>query len=365
MVGGRHQLAGMTLSNSSYSYFPKYVAIGGCGNNRGSVYPDNPINAVETFNDNYETWNMASPTTTVKASAAAGGNLVIGGYPSSGSVESYNRFDGTWSTRPNLITPRTSGHAAAGQPGTSNVVVFGGSNTEEYNGTAWAEGGALSISRYALGGAGTQNAALAFGGYSYCICTEEYNGTTWSPGGAMIFGRGDLAGGGYQDSALAFGGIYGTACSETEAYDGSNWTSKADMLLALQSLGGGAKGDGGSLNSALAFGGFQYANIYGTTQTSKYCSVNFNRSAFNFDSTNNTVATGSFLGSLRGTLDGTATHAYEANSAITATSASYVEADSVDWSALTHYTADAAAAAAGVPIGGLYRNGNFIVIRLT
>ena len=308
---------------------------------------------------------MASPTITVKSNAAAGGNLVIGGSPSSGSVEVYSRFNDVWSSVSNLITPRQYGHAAAGQPGTSDVVVFGDSNTEEYNGSAWSTGNAINTTRDRLGGAGTQNAALAFGGYSYNTCTEEYNGTTWSPGGAMINGRGDLAGGGYQDSALAFGGIYGTACSETEAYDGSNWTSKADMLLALQSLGGGAKVDGGSLNSALAFGGFQYANIYGTTQTSKYCSVNFNRSAFNFDSTNNTVATGSFLGSLRGTLDGTATHAYEANSAITATSASYVEADSVDWSALTHYNDDAAAAAAGVPIGGLYRNGNFIVIRLT
>ena len=96
--------------------------------------------------------------------------------------------------------------------------------------------------------------------------------------------------------------------------------------MPLDSLGGGRQVDS-SATTALAFGGFNYSSgPYGTAQTNKYCSVSFNRSAFNFDSTNNTVATGSFLGSLKGTLDGTATYAYEANSAIsatTATSASY------------------------------------------
>jgi hypothetical protein len=36
--------------------------------------------------------------------------------------------------------------------------------TESYNGSAWTAGGALGAGRYSLAGAGTNTAALAFGG---------------------------------------------------------------------------------------------------------------------------------------------------------------------------------------------------------
>jgi hypothetical protein len=40
--------------------------------------------------------------------------------------------------------------------------------------------GSLNTARYLLGGAGTQTAALAFGGYlTITGATEEYNGATW------------------------------------------------------------------------------------------------------------------------------------------------------------------------------------------
>jgi hypothetical protein len=46
---------------------------------------------------------------------------------------------------------------------------------------AWATGGNLNTARYALGGAGTQTAALAFGGNPpdpSVALTESYNGTS-------------------------------------------------------------------------------------------------------------------------------------------------------------------------------------------
>jgi hypothetical protein len=58
-------------------------------------------------------------------------------------------------------------------------------------------------------GAGTQTAALGFGGYSHPItgATEEYDGSTWtsSPTG-LNTAREQLAGCGTQTAALAFGG---------------------------------------------------------------------------------------------------------------------------------------------------------------
>jgi hypothetical protein len=55
--------------------------------------------------------------------------------------------------------------------------------TEEYNGTSWTSGGSLVTARDQLAGAGTQTAALAFGGYDGTVntgATEEYNGSTWT-----------------------------------------------------------------------------------------------------------------------------------------------------------------------------------------
>ena len=49
----------------------------------------------------------------------------------------------------------------------------------------WASGGALNTARYELGSAGTQGATLAFGGDipgGHTANSEEYNGTSWAEG---------------------------------------------------------------------------------------------------------------------------------------------------------------------------------------
>jgi hypothetical protein len=47
---------------------------------------------------------------------------------------------------------------------------------------AWATGNNMNTAREGLAGAGTQTAALAFGGNvpPYTGATEEYNGTSWT-----------------------------------------------------------------------------------------------------------------------------------------------------------------------------------------
>ena len=51
--------------------------------------------------------------------------------------------------------------------------------TEEYDGVAWAAGGALATARSEVAGAGTQTAGLCMGGYTGAISavTEEYSWT--------------------------------------------------------------------------------------------------------------------------------------------------------------------------------------------
>jgi hypothetical protein len=67
----------------------------------------------------------------------------------------------------------------------------------------------LNTARESLAGAGTQTAALGFGGYITAVtaATEEYDGTSWSPGGSLNTARWIIAGVGTQTAALAFGGL--------------------------------------------------------------------------------------------------------------------------------------------------------------
>jgi hypothetical protein len=129
--------------------------------------------------------------------------------------------------------------------------------TEEYNGISWSNAtGALNIAGGA--GAGTQNAALYFGGYSYpgayllSSATREYNGSSWSTGGSLITARMLLTGTGTQNEALAIGGgDYGNSavCSNTEEYNGTSWsnTSAYGTFNCAAAVG--------TQNAALAFGG--------------------------------------------------------------------------------------------------------------
>jgi hypothetical protein len=53
--------------------------------------------------------------------------------------------------------------------------IFSGA-TEEYDGSTWTTSPASLATARNLGGAGTQTAALAFGGYSPTTATEEWTG---------------------------------------------------------------------------------------------------------------------------------------------------------------------------------------------
>ena len=148
--------------------------------------------------------------------------------------------------------------AGAGASNTAALAfggLFGGVSyacTETYNGSTWSAGGALSTARYSLAGAGTNTAALAFGGSSPVrACTETYNGTSWSAGGALITARSDLAGAGTNTAALAFGGGgNGPIISCTEAYNGTSWSAGGALITARYQLAGA-----GTNTAALAFGG--------------------------------------------------------------------------------------------------------------
>ena len=124
---------------------------------------------------------------------------------------------------------------------------------------AWSTGGNLSTARRALRGAGTQTAALAFGGITTAVTgvTESYDGTSWTEVNDLTTARQNFGSAGIQTSALAFGGYTGTAYTGvTESWNGTSWTEVAD----LNNNRGYQAGAGVDNTSALSFGGYLTAS---------------------------------------------------------------------------------------------------------
>ncbi len=183
--------------------------------------------------------------------------------------------------------------------GSQNAFAYTGGNydhedsqlgeTFEYDGSAFSDASAdLTQVRGGLGSAGTQNAGVVFGGYSCqmlpapvattCLdCTEEYNGTAWSTAEAMNQGRSLVGGQGTQNASLAFGGArcagtyFNIDYSCVEEYDGTDWAAgnvfNAYVNAPTNSACGGASiaASGGSQNSTLIMGGGEaYYAAYNT-----------------------------------------------------------------------------------------------------
>ena len=203
------------------------------------------------------------------------GALVGGHHPNIPTAvsASHETYDGSsWSEAGDLNTGR--GYQATASKGTTTAALcFGGfinpetapnpfgavgnkDESEEYNGTSWSEGDDLvgTGSQYG-GGAGTQTAALAFGGddgSSKLATTESYNGTSWTEVGDLNTGRARVMAGGTEDVAIAAGGTSGSYIGNTEQWDSTSWTEVADLSVAR---GTGASGVTASATDGFVAGG--------------------------------------------------------------------------------------------------------------
>ena len=137
--------------------------------------------------------------------------------------------------------------------------------TEEYNGTSWSPGGALNTARYMVRGAGTQNAGLAFGGYPLSPagrCTEEYDGSSWTTVNPIITTRANFAGNGEtQDAAYMAGGQTPTVVTCHEQYNGTTWSTSTAIITARRFLTGT-----GTPTAGIIFGGYSPASPTATEE---------------------------------------------------------------------------------------------------
>ena len=186
------------------------------------------------------------------------------------------------------VAPVTQSRDAAASAGTQNAaMIFGGGNevsggpaggpnayynlTEEYNGSGFSQGGALNQGRKVRGqGTGTLTAGLGAGGYfppapGWTGVTEEYNGAAWTTVTAMPLANYQGGCAGTQIAAVITGGntsaSHPDVVTTTYEYDGTNWTA-GGVLGTGRTIQAGMTG---LQAAAVVFGG----NLYPSARTDK------------------------------------------------------------------------------------------------
>ena len=138
---------------------------------------------------------------------------------------------GAWATGGNMSTGRD---ALAGAGTQTAALVFGGrvpadsGVTESYDGSSWTEVADITAG-HNMGGLGTQTAAMAIGRAPTTAITEIYNGTSWTEVEDLNTGRSGARGAGTITAGLAFGGAQPGVRDETEVWNGTAWTEVADL----------------------------------------------------------------------------------------------------------------------------------------
>ncbi len=203
---------------------------------------------------------------TQNAAVVATGNTTTGEGPTTSHVQHYNGI--SWRRGADAIEAK--GAVGGGQGygkseddiGLINSYTNGGMTKHiQYNGHSWWYMSKLTTSRRNQGGAGTQNAAVIWGGdVSPQALTEEWNGHSWSESGDLNTGKSARVGAGSQNAAIAGGGAN---TSQTELYDGTNWSTSNTAPYPAYCVAG----MGGDQNDALAKGAEIAATWDGTSWT--------------------------------------------------------------------------------------------------
>ena len=232
-----------------------------------------------------------------------------------------------WASSAPLITAK---YALGGAGTQTAAIIFGGApaltTTEEYNGSGFSVGGTLNTGRSYMAGCGTQTAGLGFGGYTTSpnaqgqALTEEYDGTSWSESGDLDTSRYSIGAAGTQTAGLAFGGYNnglppGNVTNKTEEYNGTSWTVSPGTLGTARYEMAGA----GLQTAAVAALGYKYGSPLRTTSTEEYDGSTWSAGAS--ATTERSALKGggiqtSFLvfGGYNGSSDQTATEAYDGTS---------------------------------------------------
>ena len=272
---------GSTYSAISSPAIIKYNNAG--GGSSSAAFMSHGRTPAPAFVTTTEEYNFSSTTVTPAAWASApsigtgrylGGygitptnaSIIFGGQSATGSVANTEEYNGSsWAENPDMNTARSRINGFGTQ---TAAVTMGGrqvgvppnsvmNNTELYDGSSWTNGPAYPLTARGIGGAGTNTAGLAIGAYpgppvGVATC-NDWNGSGWTAAEANLnTARGYASGWGTQGDAGAAGGP--PANTDYEEYNGSSWTTKASLVTATGGPSGGAAGFGGTPGAIKANG---------------------------------------------------------------------------------------------------------------
>ena len=267
-----------------------YFLASGFGSQTAGVIAGGEIGgsaSAEAFHYDGSAWTAGGNLNTHRNVAGAYGTqtagALVGGHAPpipTGVSANHETYDASsWSEAGDLNTGRGY-HATANNGTTTAALAFSGlinpelnpspfgavgfkTESEEYNGTSWAEGNDLSVGRQYISGAGIQTAAIAVGGNSPSVVdsTESYNGTSWTEVNDLNTARARAMAGGTEDVAITAGGSTGSYVGIVEQWDGTSWTEVADLSTA--------RGIGASGITASAADGFVAGGTPGPTNATE------------------------------------------------------------------------------------------------
>ena len=124
----------------------------------------------------------------------------------------------------------------------------------------------MNTSRGQFGVAGTQTAALFWGGITSpsptanrsIVHSEEYDGTSYTEGNNLPVGKEGMGCSGTQTAALGYGGYIHSPASNvttTETYDGTSWSAVSGATLATARSGSASGNQGSTTGNAFIAGG--------------------------------------------------------------------------------------------------------------
>ena len=177
------------------------------------------------------------------------------------------RLDGvalaaSWASAPNVVTARNALSGGSGAGTQTAALLFGGysttqsNKTEEFNGSSWSEVTNFPLNSEWQMAVGTQTAAITFGGYASganYTNSFDYDGTNWTANPSLNIAGRVRTGFGTQNAAIAAAGSPRSGIGDrSESWNGSAWTNGPNT----NSQGEGRGGMSGSPQTAgLIFGG--------------------------------------------------------------------------------------------------------------
>jgi hypothetical protein len=170
---------------------------------------------------------------------------------------------GSWSTSGNLNQGRYLMSGGAGAGTQTAALTFGGSNpggsalsaTESFNGTSWTTiPASMNTSRLWNMGLGGQTTGLCIGGYTGSVdtnATEKWNGSVWTSSGNLNNARRVTTGFGSQTACIAANGA-APRNNYAESFNGTSWTTLATTNVTAE---GRASTAGSPQTAGIIFGG--------------------------------------------------------------------------------------------------------------